>query len=108
MERQPELALVAAARPVDSVDQSQRFLAAKAGPRLALEDPHYFGLIRKRLDQTLNEAESDTSLLVNQFQCRDTRFIDADLAVSDHPVASKLKPCDAIFRKAHPTSPPTR
>lgn len=48
-----------------------------------LEDRLYFRLIRKWVEECLNEAQSDFPAFADNFQRRDVDIVSADLAVAE-------------------------
>ena len=101
LERQRELALIAAPQPVDAMNERHRGLAPQARPYLVREDPNDLVLVWQGLKQRLCKAQPDPTALGNQLQCRYIHSVGADLAVANDPVAGKLKPGEAEFGDTH-------
>jgi hypothetical protein len=87
--------------------QRQGRLSGKAGPDLFFENPNDLRLVRQRVKQVLDKAQSDPPILVNEFERRYVRRIDTHLAVTDDAVAGILETGNAKFCDAHTGIPCT-
>ena len=91
VERQRRGPPVAAARPIDAVDQGDCLLVPDRRPDLVGEHRLDFDQVGQRLEQGLDEAESNLASGGNQFQRGDVDGVGAHLAVADDAVAGELK-----------------
>ena len=101
LERQRMGAPVAAARPVDPVDECERRLAFEAGPHLAPEDAIDLLKCRERTMQVLHESEAGPPLLVEQLKRGDAGFVELNLAVADDAIPRELVSGEPERRYAH-------
>jgi hypothetical protein len=91
MKRQRKGALVSTARATDTMNHADRLLSDDAGPDFMFEDRLYLRLIRQRVEERLNETQSDLAAFADEFQRCHVDIVSADLTVADYPVAGELK-----------------
>ena len=91
MKRQGKGPLIPPARAADAMDQSDCLLSDQAGPDLMVEDRFDLGLVRKGMKQRLGETEPDVTAFIDKLEGGDVHVVSPNLAISDHPVAGKLK-----------------
>jgi hypothetical protein len=58
-------------------------------------------LIRKWIEERLDESQPHLATLGNELQCGDVDLVGPNLAVPDYPVAGELKSGYTKMRKAH-------
>ncbi|BCH03666.1 hypothetical protein MesoLj131b_56650 [Mesorhizobium sp. 131-2-5] len=93
--------LIAAARAVHTVDQGDRPVSLQARPNLMFENALDLLLIRKWIEERLDESQPHLATLGNELQCGDVDIVGPNLAVPDYPVAGELKSGYTKMRKAH-------
>ncbi|MEO5620226.1 MAG: hypothetical protein ABIQ85_04855 [Cypionkella sp.] len=94
VERQAEGALVAAARPGDTLHQRQWDLALKSGPDFGFKGTRDLGQAGQGREQALRNAQPVAPMRVNQLDGGQIGLIGAQLAGFDHTVAGNLNARD--------------
>ena len=92
MKRQAIGALVATARPSNTVDQGQWRLADKSRPNFVLKDPGDFRTRWQGHKESLGETQATDAAFIKKLNRRNICIFGTDLAVTNDAIPRKLEP----------------